>query len=222
MDNWDFKRDRGGKPGFEVVQRPDGPENFRLLGQLSSPQLKNGVSGPSFNSPDSPEVSPLQFNSYNRSVRVISADAGPAPWDQAGTRYKKLFIMGEVAAGRYDVTVAYSEPGSGVDADFVLVDPASVKVSPKTFALRVRGTSMIENGIENGDIILVQAQDWAEDGDFVIACLAGSSDPLGFVTLKRFYKNRVPGRVVLQPANQSLNPSGNGRKTFPFKKAALV
>ncbi len=204
MDIWDFQRHKEGRPGFDISQRRIGPDSYRLLGegvfsQLEDPPEKYHLE-PSLPPP------PPSFNAFNSSVKVLLAESGPAPWEAAGPRYKKLFILGEVAAGRYDVTVAYYESGSGPDADFVLVDPSRLKLGNQTFALRVRGTSMIENGIENGDVILVQAQDWADDGDFVIACLAGSSDPLGFVTLKRFYRNRVPGRVVLQPANQSLSP----------------
>jgi SOS-response transcriptional repressor LexA len=111
-----------------------------------------------------------------------------------------------VAAGQYDVTVAYHEPGYGVDADFVLVNPDDVKVSRNTYALRVRGQSMIENEIDDGDIIIVQAQNWADDGDFVVACLTDSSDPSGFVTLKRYYGKRYSDRVLLQPANYQLGP----------------
>jgi repressor LexA len=137
---------------------------------------------------------------------MISGDAGPAPWDLENISYKRLSVVGEVAAGRYDVTVAYHEPGVGSDADFVMVNPQEVKIGSDTFALRVRGHSMIDNEIENGDIIIVQTQDWADDGDYVIACLTDSTDPYGFVTLKRFYRHRQSDRVVLQPANPNLSP----------------
>ena len=109
--------------------------------------------------------------------------------------------MGEVAAGRYDVTVAYHEPGSDADADFVLVNSEEIKVGRDTFALRVRGQSMIDNEIDNGDIIIVQSQDWADDGDFVIACLTDSTDTAGF----------VDSQAVLSPSSGRPGSTATGK-----------
>jgi repressor LexA len=69
-----------------------------------------------------------------------------------------------------------------------------------TYALEVRGDSMIEDHICDGDLILVEKVEEAHDGDIVVALVAGSE-----TTLKRFY--REPGDMVrLQPANAALNP----------------
>jgi repressor LexA len=68
------------------------------------------------------------------------------------------------------------------------------------FALEVRGNSMIDDHICDGDLILLEKVQVARDGDIVVALVAGSD-----TTLKRFY--REPGDVVrLQPANASLKP----------------
>ena len=72
--------------------------------------------------------------------------------------------------------------------------------NPDVFALEVRGDSMIEDHICNGDLVLVEKASQAKDGDIVVALIEGSQ-----TTLKRFYKE--PGdKVRLQPANSSLQP----------------
>jgi repressor LexA len=69
-----------------------------------------------------------------------------------------------------------------------------------TYALRVRGSSMIEDHICENDMILVEDTAEARDGDIVVALVDGAD-----TTLKRFY--REPGDVVrLQPANSSMSP----------------
>lgn len=69
-----------------------------------------------------------------------------------------------------------------------------------TFALEVRGNSMIDDHICDGDMILLERVTQARDGDIVVALVAGSE-----TTLKRFF--REPGEMVrLQPANATLRP----------------
>ena len=69
-----------------------------------------------------------------------------------------------------------------------------------TFALQVRGDSMIEDHICNGDFVLVQKTGQARDGDIVVALVEGME-----TTLKRFY---IEGsdQVRLQPANATMDP----------------
>ncbi len=206
---WDFKRASGPaeEVSFHYTRRPVQQPGYRLVGDEAA-GLSGGKarrSGPTALADK--VILTSRPNRFNAAVKMLAGDTGPAPWENWDkVSYLKMPIIGEVAAGRYDVTVAYHEPGSEADADFVLVNSGEVKVNRTTFALRVRGQSMIENEIDDGDIVIVQSQDWADDGDFVIACLADSSDAAGFVTLKRFYRHRQADRVVLQPANQSLNP----------------
>jgi repressor LexA len=69
-----------------------------------------------------------------------------------------------------------------------------------TFALEVRGNSMIDDHICDGDLILLERVSQAHDGDIVVALVSGTD-----TTLKRFY--REPGDMVrLQPANAALKP----------------
>jgi repressor LexA len=72
--------------------------------------------------------------------------------------------------------------------------------NPSTYALQVRGESMIEDHICDGDYVLVENASEARDGDIVVALVDGTE-----TTLKRFYLE--PGdRVRLQPANASMQP----------------
>jgi repressor LexA len=86
-----------------------------------------------------------------------------------------------------------------------LPDPETVAVPPdfvrggRHFALRVRGDSMIEDGIHDGDLVVVQRASDAADGDMVVAMIDGE------VTLKRFYRHGRR-RIRLQPANSTMSP----------------
>jgi repressor LexA len=72
--------------------------------------------------------------------------------------------------------------------------------NPNTYALQVRGDSMIEDHICNGDFVLIQRAADARDGDIVVALVDGAE-----TTLKRYY-NEPGDRVRLQPANSSMAP----------------
>mgnify|MGYP000016031464 CR=1 FL=1 len=113
---------------------------------------------------------------------------------------RPLAVVGEVAAGRYDVTVAYH---AGPEALEVLHLPPEWARSGY-FALRVRGDSMREAGIQEGDYVLVRPQSSADNGDLVVAGLADSDAPEGYVTLKQFF--REGNHIRLQPANGAMAP----------------
>jgi len=99
-------------------------------------------------------------------------------------------LLGRIAAGA---------PVESVEQNEVL-SFADFAGSPDNFALEVRGDSMIEDHICDGDLILLEKVTQAHDGDIVVALVAGSDS-----TLKRFYRE-ADGRVRLQPANASLAP----------------
>jgi repressor LexA len=68
------------------------------------------------------------------------------------------------------------------------------------FALRVTGDSMIEDGILDGDTVIVRKQETARDGDIVVALVEDGYE----ATLKRFYRQRR--RIRLQPSNSAMKP----------------
>ena len=99
-------------------------------------------------------------------------------------------LLGRIAAGAPVESV--EQRGSVSFADFA--------GSGDTFALEVRGDSMIDDHICDGDVILLEKVSEAHDGDIVVALVSGSE-----TTLKRLY--REPGDMVrLQPANSELRP----------------
>jgi repressor LexA len=66
------------------------------------------------------------------------------------------------------------------------------------YALRVRGQSMIEDHIDDGDIVILKKQDTAENGERVVAVVDGAA------TLKKFFRRR--DRIVLEPSNSTMSP----------------
>jgi repressor LexA len=104
----------------------------------------------------------------------------------------RLPILGQIAAGGPLLAEQYVE-------DYVSM-PASTKGD---FVLRVKGESMIEAGILDGDLVIVQRTQDARNGEIVVA-LAGDDESTDEATVKTFY--RESGRVRLQPENASMEP----------------
>lgn len=77
--------------------------------------------------------------------------------------------------------------------------PESMIGKGETFVLEVRGDSMIDEAIKDGDLVIVEKRSTANNGDMVIACIENEE-----VTLKRIYKEG--SRVRLQPSNPSMSP----------------
>jgi repressor LexA len=107
---------------------------------------------------------------------------------------QKLPLLGQIAAGgpllaeqNVEDELAVPEP-LGRNADFLL---------------RVKGDSMVNAGILDGDVLVVQRRQDARDGDIVVA-LAGDDESADEATVKTFY--REGGRIRLQPENDALEP----------------
>jgi repressor LexA len=99
-----------------------------------------------------------------------------------------LPLLGNVAAGA---------PTAAVEQDERL-DFAEMFGGPDHFALRVRGQSMIDDHIEDGDFVVIRKQADAPNGERVVAMIDGE------VTLKRFYKEK--NHIRLEPANSNMQP----------------
>ena len=100
-------------------------------------------------------------------------------------------VIGEIAAG--GPIEAYQ------DATETVSVPDIINTSAETYVLRVRGDSMVDAHIMDGDLVVIREQQVARDGDIVVAQVEENA-----VTLKRFFKER--DRVRLQPANESYEP----------------
>ena len=104
----------------------------------------------------------------------------------------ELPLLGFIAAG------SPIEPYTDPSAKF-MVSPNMVSPAKKSYVLQVRGDSMIEDGILDGDFVIVEETNKANDGDIVVAMIEN-----GVVTLKRFFKEK--DRVRLMPANAAMRP----------------
>ena len=102
-----------------------------------------------------------------------------------------LPIIGEIAAG--GPIEAYQEVAETLSV------PEMLAPSGDAYILRVRGDSMIEAAIVDGDFVLIRPQQTARNGDIVVAQVEENA-----VTLKRFYKEN--GKIRLQPANPNYPP----------------
>src|SRR3989344_2670244 len=104
-----------------------------------------------------------------------------------------LPLIGYIAAG---------EPIEAIEnpLETVTVSPDMVSKFKRCYVLQVKGDSMINEGIYDGDYVVIQSQDTAKNGDIVVALLDN-----GFATLKSFYRENN-GKIRLQPANSKMDP----------------
>jgi len=100
--------------------------------------------------------------------------------------------LGFIAAGAPIET--YTDPEASL-----LVPTNLVSGKKRSFVLQVKGESMIDEGILDGDFVVVEEQEQAKDGDIVVAILED-----GLATLKRYFKEKT--RIRLEPANSTMRP----------------
>ena len=103
-----------------------------------------------------------------------------------------LPLLGTVAAG-VPIEAIQMPESIGVPEDFL-------RRGGNHYVLRVRGNSMIDEQIRDGDFVIVNEKQTADNGEMVIALIDGTS-----ATVKKFYRER-DGRIRLQPANETMNP----------------
>lgn len=108
-------------------------------------------------------------------------------------------ILGTIAAGQ-PIPVPSSDRFNNDVEDTVTVTEDMIRGRQNVFALRVKGTSMIDDLIDDGDIVFLEPAQAAQDGDRVAVWLKDR----GEVTLKRYYLEG--NRVRLQPANSTMQP----------------
>ena len=118
----------------------------------------------------------------NRAIRVL---------DDGATKKQGLPIVGRIAAGR---------PIEAIQQQDEYLNFEETYDDPELYVLRVRGDSMIEDHIADGDFVIIRKQDTARDGEIVVALLED-----GDATLKRIYRE-PGGRFRLQPANAAMQP----------------
>jgi repressor LexA len=128
-----------------------------------------------------------RFDGSVRGIEVVDDRFSPS---LAGI---ELSIIGYIAAG---------QPIDAIEnpIDTVMVSPDMVSNTKRCYVLQVKGDSMINEGIFDGDFVVVQNQDTANDGDIIVALIDNT-----FATLKKMYHEK-DGRIRLQPANDKMDP----------------
>lgn len=157
------------------------PPSMREIGEKFGIRSTNGVEG---------HLAALEKSGHivreRGKSRGLSLHAG-------GRTQAAIPLLGRVAAGN---PVLSPENKEGQ----VMVDLAlfSLRSAHNVFALRVRGESMVDAHIMDGDTLLVRAQSTARDGEIVVALVEGEA------TVKRFYNEK--NRIRLQPENNTMKP----------------
>ncbi|MEJ2205638.1 MAG: transcriptional repressor LexA [Gemmatimonadota bacterium] len=165
-----FIAERGYAPSFEEIAESFGYASLATVHEHLSNLERKGFIRKSYNE--------------SRSIELVTPGEAPPALE--------LPLLGAVAAGL---------PIEAITDDQSLAVPQDmVRREKDNYVLRVEGNSMIEEQIRDGDYIVVQAQQTAEDGEMVVALVGGDS-----ATVKKLY--REPGnRIRLQPANPSMEP----------------
>lgn len=131
------------------------------------------------------------YEEYNVSkTNDLGDDAFDKFYSSVQSEYLEVPVLGRVAAGQPILAVE--------DATDVLPLPMSFAKNKDLFVLTVSGESMIEAAILDGDMVIVQKQRTANDGDIVVALVEDSA------TVKTFYREN--GRFRLQPENSTMEP----------------
>ena len=136
----------------------------------------------------------LEREGYIRRDREVSRGI------ELGTlRVVRVPIIGHIAAGE-PIPVPTSDTWNAEEIDSLEITEALTRGKSGIYALKVKGRSMIDALIDNGDTVLMEQATTAENGEMVAAWLKEE----GEATLKRFYLES--GRVRLQPANEEMPP----------------
>ena len=136
-------------------------------------------------------LSNLERKGYIRRTYNESRAIEILPSEAVG-RAIELPLLGAVAAGSPIEAVDHNET--------VTVPETLIRRSGDHYVLRVRGNSMIDEQIRDGDFVVVNERPRADNGETVIALIDGTA-----ATVKKFYRER-DGRIRLQPANETMAP----------------
>jgi len=128
--------------------------------------------------------------SKTRALKVVNKKAKDLEGYISDKEIENIPIIGRVAAGQPILAVENIEDTFPVPVDFLENGP--------TFMLRIKGDSMINKGILNGDLVVVKQQNTAENGDIVVALIEDET------TVKTFYREK--DHIRLQPENDNYEP----------------
>ncbi len=165
-----FIDEQGYAPSFEEIAESFGYSSLATVHEHLSNLERKGYIRKAYNE--------------SRSIELLG--------QEKGTPVVELPLLGAVAAGLPIEAIQ--------DSETLAVPPDMISRRRDNYVLRVEGNSMIEEQIRDGDYIVVQAQDTAEDGQMVVALIGGEA-----ATVKKLYRE-PDGRIRLQPANPTMDP----------------
>ncbi len=140
---------------------------------------------------------------HSRSIELNTSEV-----DYVSENVVTVPILGFIAAGQ--PIEAHTDPSASMN-----IPPDMVTGRKRVYVLQVRGESMIEAQISDGDYVVVEETNIARDGQIVVAMLDN-----GMATLKRYYKEAT--RVRLEPANSTMSPIFVKNVTIQGKVVGLI
>ncbi len=165
-----YSEDHGYAPSFEEIASRFNYNSLATVHEHLTNLERKGYIRRSYNESRAIEILPSEV--FQRSV--------------------ELPLLGLVAAGSPIEALSHNET--------ISVPDTFLRKNGSHYVLRVRGESMIEDHIEDGDYVVVNERQSADNGEMVIALLDGAA-----ATVKRYYRER-DGRIRLQPANEAMQP----------------
>ncbi|MEJ2235463.1 MAG: transcriptional repressor LexA [Syntrophobacteria bacterium] len=121
-----------------------------------------------------------------------------SPWANQKRAFRLLPLRTTAAAVPFLGRVAAGAPLEAVEIPETMEVPESLLSGGNNFALQVRGDSMVDEGIRDGDVLIIRKQEYADNGQTVVAQIEGEA------TIKKFYQRN--DQVELRPANEELEP----------------
>lgn len=166
----DYQEANGYAPSFEEIALQFNYNSLATVHEHLTNLERKGYIKRSYNESRAIEIMPSEI--YQRSV--------------------ELPLLGSVAAGAPIESMSSGETMS--------VPDGFLRKNGSHYVLRVRGDSMIEEHIRDGDFVVINDRYAADNGEMVIALIDGAA-----ATVKRYYRER-DGRIRLQPANETMSP----------------
>ena len=187
------------------------PRRQRILGFLQEFYLENGIPPTVRDIQKSCDISSTSVVDYNldkleqagyinrrpdvaRGIKILDQDGRPV------SNAPRVQIVGAIAAGIPIPAWSTEASESSQEFDTVEVAPELQRQHGTLFALRVKGMSMIDALIDDGDVVIIKPSNTVNNGEMVVAWLKEEEE----TTLKKFYAEG--SQVRLQPANSTMDP----------------
>lgn len=165
----DYSREHGYSPTLEEMASQFGVSKVTVFEHMKALEKKGAVT-----------------RSYHKARSVELAPELARSPDEETT----LPLLGQIAAG---------QPLEAIETPDTIDITSMFRLKDGPYVLRVRGESMIEDGLRDGDYVIIERRNTARNGETIVAVL-----PDGEATLKRFY--READHIRLQPANATMDP----------------